>query len=119
MAKKGAKEYYLKNREYIRAQQNAYHKRTRRERYLKILYNLTPEQYLEMVEEQENLCAICFKPETQITKVTGKVRPLSVDHCHTSGRVRGLLCNTCNQALGLFKDDPVLLSNAINYLSKG
>jgi hypothetical protein len=111
--------YYQKNKEAMRAQQNAYHKRTRRDRYLRILYDLTPEQYTEMVVEQKGLCAICFKPETQITKSNGQTRPLSVDHCHTSGRVRGLLCNVCNQALGLFKDDPTILSSAINYLNKG
>ncbi len=48
-------EYYYKNRERIRAQQKEYQKRTRRQRHLKILYDLTPEQYQKMVEDQDGL----------------------------------------------------------------
>ena len=56
-------------------------------------------------------CAICG-----IT-VDPTHKQLSVDHCHNSGKVRGLLCTLCNTALGSFKDDPELLQKAINYVS--
>lgn len=55
-----------------------------------------------------NRCMIC-------SKETGK---LCVDHDHTTGKVRGLLCDNCNKGLGLFQDLPVLLEKAINYLYK-
>lgn len=76
-------------------------------------YGLTPEQYDEMNGKQNGLCAICSKPE--ITK--SKVR-LAVDHDHKTGYVRGLLCNTCNTALGKFYDNIELLKSAIWYLEK-
>lgn len=60
--------------------------------------------------EQGGTCAICELPE-----ISG--RSLAIDHCHETGRVRGLLCNRCNRALGLMKDDPERLLRAINYLA--
>lgn len=76
-------------------------------------FGLTIEQYDDINERQKGLCAICQKPET--TK--GKLR-LAVDHDHKTGIVRGLLCNTCNTALGKFYDDVDLLKSAIFYLEK-
>ena len=60
-----------------------------------------------MYENQNGLCGICEK----------YFEKLHVDHCHTTNKIRGLLCNHCNLALGKFKDDIKRLSNAINYLS--
>ena len=62
-------------------------------------------------------CDICNEHHTTIKDRTGK--SLAVDHCHTTGEVRGLLCFGCNTALGRFKDDPTLLKNAIKYLQYG
>ena len=83
---------------------------------LKTNYNLTPDEKLNMVEEQENLCAICGQPETSVDKRSGKTKCLSIDHHHESGRVRGLLCGKCNAAIGLLKEDPKILESAIEYL---
>jgi len=74
-------------------------------------YNMTPEQHSQMLEAQKGVCAICR------TAPHGAKNFPMVDHCHASGRVRGLLCSNCNQALGKFKDDPDLLRAAIAYLS--
>jgi hypothetical protein len=63
-----------------------------------------------MLEEQEHKCAICLTSDTDLDKL------LSVDHCHTTGKIRGLLCNNCNLALGNFKDNLNSLENAIKYL---
>ncbi len=63
---------------------------------------------------QEGKCLICRMKET--CKFKGVVRRLSVDHCHESGRVRGLLCMNCNIAIGKMRDDPNLLREAAMYL---
>ncbi len=70
-------------------------------------YGITIEQKQQMIETQKGLCLICQK------------RPAKhVDHCHTTGRVRGILCFTCNRGLGKFDDDPELLEMAIAYLNR-
>ncbi len=78
-------------------------------------YGLTHNQYDAMVAHQNNVCAICHRPETRRSR-NGGIRPLAVDHNHTTGQVRGLVCSSCNSGLGYFQDDPVLLQAAITYL---
>ena len=75
-------------------------------------YGLTPAQYEAMRAGQAGGCAICGEP-----CATGK--RLSVDHCHDSMAVRGLLCGTCNSGIGMFKDKPDLLRKAAEYLDAG
>jgi hypothetical protein len=81
------------------------------------LYKLTEEEYFGMFIEQDNKCAICLQPETIIRKETG-LKPLSVDHCHKTGKTRALLCNACNVGIAQFKENTMFLNNAINYLNK-
>ncbi len=76
---------------------------------LKKDFGITLEDFRRMEAEQNGLCAICSKAETN-----GK--RLSVDHCHTTKKVRGLLCGNCNRGLGLFKDNQAYLKEAIKYL---
>jgi hypothetical protein len=78
---------------------------------LKHKYGLTLEQYDAMWAAQGNACAVCGT-----TEMVG--RGWHVDHCHTSGNVRGILCHHCNVGLGHFKDDVVNLERAIGYLRK-
>lgn len=73
------------------------------------LYNLSPVTYRRMVEMQMGLCALCQRPP-------GK-KGLGVDHDHTTGKVRALLCARCNMALGAFRDDVDLCRRAADYLS--
>jgi len=80
---------------------------------LKHIYKITKDDYRLMFEQQKGLCAICGKSERK-----SKRTMLSVDHCHKTGKVRGLLCSTCNIALGAAQDDITLLQNAIEYLRK-
>lgn len=79
-------------------------------------YGISLEDYESLAVSQGNLCKICQNPETILLR--GKVMPLAVDHNHTSGKVRGLLCLHCNQGLGHFKDSIELLKNAIQYLEE-
>lgn len=85
-------------------------------RSLKRYFGITVEQYFEMHEKQNKVCAICENPEKSKGSNSQKIRRLAVDHCHTTGKIRGLLCLECNRGLGAFKDSPNLLNKAINYL---
>lgn len=83
---------------------------------LKSTYGITRKEYDDLFASQNGACAICLKPE--ISTYRGKTRKLAVDHCHVSNRVRGLLCMQCNQGLGKYKDNPLLLRRAAEYLEK-
>jgi Recombination endonuclease VII len=78
-------------------------------------FGLTLDSFSAMKEAQNDACAVCKRPE-QINHTKGKKRELAVDHCHLTGRVRGLLCNACNTGIGKLKDSPQLLEAAIMYL---
>jgi len=93
------------------------HPEDRRRQHLHYEYGMTPEQYGAMFEACGGLCAICGKPETR-TGRTGSILALAVDHDHDTGAVRGLLCATCNTAVGLLNDDPQLLAAATAYLMR-
>jgi Recombination endonuclease VII len=80
------------------------------ERILRKKYGLSLEQYQEMLKEQDGKCYCCGDPPT------GHKTLLAVDHCHKTGTVRRLLCDRCNRAIGLFKDDPSILRRAAEYL---
>lgn len=75
---------------------------------------VTRAQYNTLLEKQNNVCAICETQERR--RLHGKTVRLCVDHCHKSGKIRGLLCSSCNQSLGLMKDNPSQLRAAANYL---
>lgn len=79
-------------------------------------FGLTQEGYLTLLHEQQGVCKICLKPETSVRQ--GSVLALAVDHCHKTGRVRGLLCSHCNKGLGHYKDDPKRLRAAADYLER-
>jgi hypothetical protein len=81
---------------------------------LKRAYGITAEEYDAMVIAQSGVCAIC-KDGTAGGR--GPDSRLAVDHNHTTGEVRGLLCSMCNQGIGMFKDNPDFLQKAIDYLT--
>jgi hypothetical protein len=85
---------------------------------LKSLYHITLEQYEQLHEAQGGVCAICKRPETATDKRTGKKRRLAVDHTNEHGvfKVRGLLCQRHNMAIGLFGHSIALLLAATDYL---
>lgn len=70
-----------------------------------------PSLYQQMFKKQRGRCAICRKPET-----SQRYKTLTVDHCHSTGKIRGLLCSNCNRGLGLFREKVRVLRRAANYL---
>ena len=82
------------------------------EYYLEKKYDITLEQYNELLIKQDFCCAICGKHVSKCKK------RLAVDHDHITGEVRGLLCMQCNIILGNANDDVEILLEAINYLNK-
>ena len=83
-----------------------------------IRYGISEYQLEDMLIESDYKCMICGNEETNIDKRTGKAYALSVDHCHETGNIRGVLCTCCNNALGQFKDNIEYLQNAVQYLQK-
>ena len=81
-------------------------------------FGITVEQYDAMLAEQNGVCAVCKQPESLIHHLTQKPSPLSIDHCHSSGKVRQLLCNRCNTTLGKVADNPDLLEKLAAYLRR-
>lgn len=116
------KRSYERNKPRILAYRKKYAKENAKHiaaRYRRAKFGVwvSPEDYDRMVESQNNLCAICHKPQSVRKQARGgEFKKLAVDHNHTTGAVRGLLCDLCNRALGLFKDDISVLESAISYL---
>ncbi len=103
---KRAKLYRKTNKEHV--------SKLDRKSYLKLTYGITQVQYKDMLKEQNGVCSICGLLESDILR--GKIKSMSVDHCHENGHVRGLLCSKCNTGLGAFKDNIDILASAISYL---
>lgn len=83
-------------------------------RFIAKTYDITYDVYEKMLDDQDGKCKIC---KSRIS--SNRTSRLFVDHCHDSGKVRGLLCSSCNHALGLFKDSPTILKSALKYLEAG
>ena len=100
------------------AEHRAKHPREFLSSLLKSQYGITLEEYEALEHKQGGLCAICGQPETR-RSMNGKIRSrLSIDHCHTTKTVRGLLCSECNKGLGKFRERAELLAKAIAYLAR-
>ena len=96
--------YYLKNKKVLnrKLRDVAYSGRLKK-------YNLSQEAYDVLFESQKGLCKICGK-------LGNNGRRLAIDHCHSTKRVRGLLCTNCNIGLGNFQDNKEFLLKAVEYL---
>lgn len=107
--------YYQRNKEKIKAEARRYksHNKDRRREYdLKKNYGLTIEDFNSLFQSQNSRCGICGS-EQPTTK-----QGWHVDHNHTTGSVRGILCVHCNTMLGYARDNPTYLQSAIHYLEK-
>lgn len=89
------------------------HNRRVNDRHRFTRYGVTSEQFKEMLTKQDNLCAICRKVSVGCRKGSD----LCIDHCHTTGRVRGLVCKRCNVVIGKIYDDPLIAQRLVEYLS--
>jgi hypothetical protein len=101
---------YTENRRLSRSGEKPFDKRNNG---LERSYGITLSDYNKMLEEQNGRCAICLGDDP---KSPERVNHWYVDHCHSTGRVRGLLCNACNRALGNFGDSIETFERAILYL---
>lgn len=109
-----AKVYRDKNKDKTKNLSDIWYQNNKeRVRYNKIkrIYGLTKEQFEEMLKQQNNCCATCGIKDTDT-----KSGYLVIDHCHTTGKVRGLLCNPCNTAIGLLKENKQTIGNLVRYL---
>ncbi len=108
-----------KNAEYQRRYKKRFPEKvalSKRRRHIWDMYRVTLEWYDMMLELQGGVCAICGEPETVMR--FGKLKILAVDHDHSTGTPRGLLCQGCNQGIGHFGEDVALMESAVDYLDK-
>ena len=89
-----------------------------RDKHLRRKYGITSTEFDVLLAKQGGVCALCGNDEPVVRNAKSGKEALAVDHCHPTGRVRGLLCFKCNTALGAFGDDASRLQLAIDYLSK-
>lgn len=99
-----SKEYYKNNKVKVNLKNE--NNRLLRE------YGITLERRNAMLEHQNHCCAICNRHQNTLKN------KLNVDHNHTTGQVRDLLCNPCNQALGYAQESPEILNKMIKYLAR-
>lgn len=107
--KKAAREAYKINPHRIKKNQETYFKNNpdaKRRIFIKYKYGITLEEYDLMYSNQKGRCAICNEKKSK----------LCIDHNHTTGEIRGLLCKQCNHAIGLLKEKITSLRSAISYL---
>lgn len=112
---------YKEKKEIILKRSKEWHKKNkdkRRTYRIKKIYGINIDQYNEMNEKQKNTCAICKKPESVFSNQGNKIKSLSVDHNHITGKVRGLLCSKCNCLIGYSLESVDLLQEAIKYLKE-
>lgn len=113
------KAYYDAHKKEISRQHKEYYDKRKtefREKRVSYLFGIDADTYNGMVERQKNLCAICGKPES--TTRNGITKRLAIDHNHTTGKIRELLCHNCNTAIGKAKEDITILEKMIAYLRK-
>lgn len=89
----------------------ACHRALSRVSHLKRTFSISQDQYNMMLRDQDGCCALCGGPETQD-------KNLAVDHCHSSGTVRALLCQACNTGMGKLREDPELIRAAADYVEE-
>jgi hypothetical protein len=111
-----SRRYYARHRDVLMQKQREYKERNRErlaERKRERATGFSADRFAAALRQQKRRCAICRVH-------FGDVKPQAVhaDHCHRTGTPRGVLCQTCNTALGKFRDDPVLLRRAAAYLEE-
>ena len=103
-----AKAYRKANKEKLSSNNKKY--------YLKVKYGITLKEKNFILKKQNNKCKICKITIHKNKKL--KNNTACIDHCHTTNKLRGILCSMCNKGLGHFKDNTEILTNAIDYLKE-
>lgn len=85
---------------------------------IKSRYNLSWPEFTKLYEDQHGVCGLCSTRLNVEFGMNSKVLNFTVDHCHSTGQVRGLLCRKCNTAIGMFGDSKDMMIKAIAYLEK-
>ena len=95
-------------------------KRLKRRRVTLEKYGLTDDTFNALFEAQNRRCAICRSDTPATSKRDARFTEVNwaIDHCHKTGKTRGILCTRCNIALGMAQDDVGLLANMVAYLLK-
>lgn len=114
-------QYRLDNPEKLHADYRRHNERRKRDHtpekcradHLRHKFGMSSSDYQKLLDRQGGGCAICGRTESDATKPN-----LSVDHNHSTGKIRGLLCGKCNTALGKFQDSPELLRKAAEYVER-
>lgn len=99
----------------FRKDYNKYRDECQKCRNLLNVFGINRNDFDLLLKKQKGLCAICGNAETARHQ-NGKLRSLAVDHCHSTGVIRGLLCTNCNTSIGGLKDNYTIISNALDYL---
>ena len=103
---------YEQKLKYHREKKNPQKVLEKLHKHISYTFGMTLFEYNELFVKQEGCCGICKQHQTTFE------RRLAVDHCHETGKIRGLLCMKCNQGIGQLKDSIEVLSNAIEYLKE-
>ena len=98
------KNYWIKNKTKLLINKTQYNLNRR--------YGLTEDQYNKMLSDQNYSCKVCNKHKSNFK------RNLTVDHCHKTNKIRGLLCNGCNTGLGQLKEDTKIMQKLIEYIKE-
>ncbi len=109
-AQKRYRDKYKKRISRKNAEYRKNHPDSQRETYYPREYGITIGDYDDMYIEQGGCCAICGTHQSKLNK------RLHIDHCHKTDKVRGLLCSSCNTAIGLLKEDSGIIKNVLKYL---
>jgi hypothetical protein len=115
--KKRRRELYRKNIEHYKKRDKEHYYKTEdrhRELWASKKYKISIEEYRELY--QKETCDICDQKEIAIGR-NGNIKRLAIDHSHQTGKVRGLLCQRCNQATGLLRENIDLIERVIKYLN--
>lgn len=122
--RKQANDWAKRNKEYVNKKARTYRKNNPHLALLSKDYKLrrnfgsTLEEFNAKLKSQNNVCAICLRPEVAIDPRTGKIKDLAVDHNHTTKQNRGLLCWRCNTGIGKLRDSEEIVMNALKYIRK-
>ena len=106
-SKEHNRDFYRKNPKSPDVQKSGHLRRT---------FNLTADEYSALFVSQNGVCAACGNSETRTDHRNGDCKDLAVDHDHATGKIRALLCSSCNIALGLLQDDPERIERLLRYI---